>query len=168
MLMETRRDEPGPPINSRVSVEAFLDRASQLAAEDPEGALASIIQREGQLAVGDVFQAAREGDETALRAASELGQDLGLLIGNMLLHYDVPLVVLQCAYSKNGGKLLLDAIDEALDAYFLPHVPRETQIRYSDIEEDVELIGATGALLQYSFSTGASRGRGRQPGVRTL
>ena len=153
--------QPEPPINNQVAAWAFVDRAIDLARRDPEGQLAGQIARGERPEVGHIFEAARAGDEAARRAVADLGYYLGILIGNALLHYDVPLVVMHGPYTQ-GGSLLLDVIYETLDTWFMPQVERNTEICYSGIEKDIELVGATSLLLQQTFAMGTSmRTRGR-------
>jgi predicted NBD/HSP70 family sugar kinase len=150
-LLDSGQPQQMEVINSRIATWAFLDRATQAAQENPASALAKEWHRTGKVQIPKIFELAELGDEVCSQLVDELGFWLGLLIGNVLLHYDMPLLVLHGPY-RSGGDRLLDIVRKTLGNHFLPHMVDHTVIRFSEISKDIDQIGAASLVLQQIFA----------------
>ncbi len=144
------RKELSNKINSRLALWAFSDQAKAVARQKPDSQFAQHCEARG-FAIDAVFELANEGDEDACRVVDEYAEWLGLVIGNMLLNFDVPLIVIGGLLCK-GGDRLLKAVRETIQALFFSQLLEKTKIRCSKVEENSELIGAMSMVVQHIFT----------------
>lgn len=99
----------------------------------------------------DVFAAAEAGDPLACRLVDAAAAGIARMVHELVLAYDVELVVIGGGISRAGAPLL-DRVRAALDAIAAPspfaaELLAETQIRLADPDHDVGTRGAI-ALLE--------------------
>jgi N-acetylglucosamine repressor len=138
-------------LNSYLAVWSFLKNTRDLANSYPQSHLNNVLEKQQELLVEDVFKIADLGDEAAIKAVTELGEWMGLMIGDILLNLDLPLVVINGPYRK-GGSLLMGIIEDTIKKLFMPQMMAKTKISYSGISEDIRKIGAISLVIQQHFS----------------
>jgi|SRR5271157_41206 len=138
-------------LNSYLAVWSFLKHTRELLQTYPQSRLKAFAAPGNELMVEHVFYYANLGDEAAVKAVADLGEWMGLMIGNILLTIDLPLVVINGPYRK-GGQLLMNHILGALDRMFLPMTLSKTKIVYSGVPENIKQLGALSLVLQHHFS----------------
>jgi predicted NBD/HSP70 family sugar kinase len=143
--------EHSEKMNSYLAVWSFLNKAQELLKIYPRSELNGILSSGKTLSVEDIFSCADRGDEAAIRAVTELGEWLGLLIGDILLNLDLPLVVINGPYRK-GGSLLMNIIQRTINKLYMSQMMMGTKIVYSGISKDIRKIGAVSLVIQQHFS----------------
>ncbi len=138
-------------LNSYLAVWSFLKKARDLAHSHPQSHINDLMKNGKELLVEDVFKIANSGDEAAIKVVTDLGEWMGLMIGDILLNLDLPLVVINGPYRK-GGSLLMGIIQATIRRLFMPQMMVNTKISYSGIAEDIRKIGAISLVIQQHFS----------------
>jgi len=133
-----------------------LDAIALAAAEAaPDSALGRILARDGELTGPDVVAAAQDGDEPAIGLVRVLGERLGIGIANAINLFDPREVVVGGGVSS-AGDLLLDPARRVAEAYTLPGVGTETQIRLARHGGGAGLLGAALLAAQETQEENAS------------
>ena len=94
----------------------------------------------------DVFDAARDGDEFALKIVSEVCSILGKAIAKICNVVDPEMVVLGGGVS-NAGQILLDKIDPAFKEEVF-HGARNTEICLATLGNDAGIFGGAGMIIE--------------------
>jgi N-acetylglucosamine repressor len=150
-IRENLTDEQPIKLNSYLAVWSFLKHTREIVQTHPQSILGSFIAQGNELMVKHVFDYANLGDEAAMTAVADLGEWLGLMIGNILLTIDLPMVVINGPY-RNGGQLLMDYILDSLHRMFQPMTLTKTNILYSGVPENIKQLGALSLVLQHHFT----------------
>jgi len=138
-------------LNSYLAVWSFLEKSEQLIKGYPGSQLTNVVTQGKELTVEDIFSYANQGDEAAMKAVARLGEWMGLMIGDVLLILDLPLVVINGPYRK-GGSLLMEIIQDTIKELYMSQMMAKTKIVYSGISEDIRKIGAVSLVIQHHFS----------------
>jgi len=144
-------DDGAPPPEGRAPWEGSLERlaagrvldrlASAAAERAPESALGRTLAADGEVTGEDVVRHARDGDETAADLLRILGERLGIGIANAINTFD-PMEVVIGGGVSSAGELLLAPARRVAEAYTLPGVGTETQIRLARHGVHAGLLGA--------------------------
>jgi glucokinase len=113
----------------------------ELKKTDQQGALSSIYREMGQVTAKDIFDAAREGDNTAKRVIEDVSFHLGLALANIANILNPEKIVLGGGVSK-AGSVLLDPVKESFLQYSFPRVAKSTEIALATLGNDAGVIGA--------------------------
>jgi len=126
----------------RLAAGRALDRLASAAAERaPGSALGRTLAADGEVTGEDVVRHARDGDEEAADLLRILGERLGIGIANAINTFD-PMEVVVGGGVSSAGELLLAPARRVAEAYTLPGVGTETQIRLARHGVHAGLLGA--------------------------
>ncbi|HLW03427.1 MAG TPA: ROK family transcriptional regulator [Ktedonobacterales bacterium] len=98
-----------------------------------------------------VYQAARAGDALALELVSAQGHHFGVGIANLVNAFNPQRIILH-GESLAGGPPFLQAVVEAVQERALLRPRQMVEIVFSDLGDDVGLIGATSLVMETLFS----------------
>lgn len=91
-----------------------------------------------------IFDAAKEGDEIALRFIDAVGQVNAQGISNLIVAYDPEIIILGGAVVEHNEEIILSLINEKVDRY-LPTLPKIVVTKSGD---NISLIGAAAAVFE--------------------
>jgi glucokinase len=113
----------------------------ELKKTEQQGALSSIYREMGQVTAKDIFDAAREGDNTAKKVIEDVSFHLGLALANIANILNPEKIVLGGGVSK-AGSVLLDPVKENFLQNSFPRVAKSTEIALATLGNDAGVIGA--------------------------
>lgn len=105
---------------------------------------------EQQLTAEDVGIAAQQGDRAALEIIQDSGRIIGEVLAGLVNFFNPNVIVIGGGVSKIGGQFLV-AIRRAVLHRSTPLSTRHLRIDYSEINEDVGVIGAIALTLEHQF-----------------
>ncbi|KON87055.1 glucokinase [Sporosarcina globispora] len=106
-----------------------------------DGALSDLYKENGAITAKDVFDSARNGDETSLLVINETAMHLGLALANIANTLNPEKIVLGGGVSKAGDVLLKPVIENFVKFAF-PGVKESTVIDIATLGNDAGVIGA--------------------------
>ncbi|UJW57519.1 ROK family glucokinase [Bacillus sp. A116_S68] len=106
-----------------------------------EGYLQKQLLTAGTLTAKDVFDGAKNEDETALRVVKIAADHLGFALSNLANSLNPQTIVIGGGVSK-AGTFLLDFVSDSFKKYAIPLVARETDINIATLGNDAGVIGA--------------------------
>ncbi|MGB9717296.1 MAG: ROK family protein [Thermoproteota archaeon] len=92
-----------------------------------------------------LFEAAREGDETALRIIGEIGLLNAIGFANIVNAYDPELITVGGSVALFNSELILDPVKKNIPKYAINRLP---EITITPLGEDAVLYGALAAALE--------------------
>lgn len=107
--------------------------------------------REKELQVEDVIQAAKSGDEFCISLLYSVGLALGKALANTIQLMNPDIIVLGGVVSE-ANQYVLSPIQQAVNQYCLEQISGNTQIVVSEMWEQAGLLGVTASLFQNLFS----------------
>jgi glucokinase len=141
------------PCGSRGCLEAMasgsaLGRAGRAAAADPDGRLATLAGGAERVTGEAVFQAATEGDETAVTLFQQAGFWLGVGIASLITIFDPDVVVVGGGLAATG-ELLLAPARASMERYVFGGRHRELPpVAPARLGADAGLVGAAVLALR--------------------
>jgi glucokinase len=134
-----------------------LDRLAAGAAESHPDSPLGRLRADGREVDGeDVVAAADDGDELAIDLLRVVGERLGIGIANVINIFDPEVVAIGGGVS-NAGELLLGPARRVAEAYVLPGVGTNTEIRRSRHGPTAGVLGAA-LLPKLELQTREERG----------
>lgn len=106
-----------------------------------EGALSQLYKEHGFITAKDVFDSARNGDETSLLVVNNTAMHLGLALANIANMLNPEKIVLGGGVSRAGDILLKPVISNFIKFAF-PRVKESTVIDIATLGNDAGVIGA--------------------------
>jgi glucokinase-like ROK family protein len=97
-------------LETLVSESVIIQRANQIARENPDGILASLMKDKDTKPIELVFMASRQGDENVRQMLVEVGQNLGLALVNVVNLFNPELILLGGIFSQGQDFFLEPAI----------------------------------------------------------
>lgn len=109
--------------------------------EVKEEELLKLYQKTGIVTAKDVFDAARNGDSTAIQVVDKVADYLGLTLANVANTLNPEKIVIGGGVSK-AGDILLKPVREYFGRYAFPRVAKSTQLVLATLGNDAGVIGA--------------------------
>ncbi len=111
-----------------------------------EEELLKLYKKTGMVTAKDVFDAAKNGDSTAVKVVDEVAKYLGLSLANVANTLNPEKIVLGGGVSK-AGDILLNPVQEYFQNYAFPRVAKSTKIVLATLGNDAGVIGAAWLVL---------------------
>jgi glucokinase len=92
-----------------------------------------------------IFDAAKQGDEVALRVVEEVGRINAVGFANIVNAYDPELITIGGSIALNNPELILEPILQHIDKYLLNRRP---EIMVTPLGEDIVLMGALALAIE--------------------
>ncbi|HNA88937.1 MAG TPA: ROK family protein [Anaerolineales bacterium] len=139
-------DPNGPPCSCGYSghLEAFSSGPAivKYVLGELEAGTRSVLKRDKKMTARDVSDAAKQGDELAIRAYQRAGEYLGIGVASFLHAFDPSIVIFGGGVSQVGG-LLFDSFDASLKKrVFHPRYLEGLVISRAELGDDAGLLGA--------------------------
>ncbi|WP_346860563.1 ROK family protein [uncultured Draconibacterium sp.] len=112
---------------------------------------ANFKNREDELKVEDIINAAKSGDEFSISLINEVGQALGKALSNTIQLLNPDIIVLGGVVSK-AKQFVLTPIQQSINQYCLEQISGSTQIVITESWKESGLQGITATLYQKIFS----------------
>ncbi|WP_027109018.1 ROK family glucokinase [Lacticigenium naphthae] len=96
----------------------------------------------------DVFDAAKNGDELALKVVDKVSFYLGLACGNIANILNPASIVLGGGVSQ-AGTFLLERVQEYFNSFSFPTIRATTTIRLAELGNDAGIIGASSLVRKF-------------------
>ena len=128
------------------SQEAVVRQARQLYEQQPGSVLRSLIADPEAVDMSAILQAYRAGDAALAALTTQVGHYLGIAIANLVTVANLPLVVLAGSVARLGDGLLA-AIDAELTQRLLPPLANHTDVKVSELGDEIVMLGAAALLL---------------------
>lgn len=125
---------------------AVEKRAGSLAPGHPASALSGLPR----IGIADVFAAARNGDELAVRLVREAGVSMGRGLASLIPIFDPDLVVVGDLMA-GGGDVLLDGVESVL-AGSLSRFYKKPRIVLADPGDDLVLLGSATIAIDHVYN----------------
>ncbi len=113
----------------------------ELAKNEASGELADILAVNGNVTAKDVFDAAKNGDELALKVINKVTFHLGFTLASIANTLNPEKIVIGGGVSK-AGDILLDAVNEHFTKYAFSAVAKSTKLVLATLGNDAGVIGA--------------------------
>ncbi|MBB5173121.1 ROK family glucokinase [Texcoconibacillus texcoconensis] len=104
------------------------------------GMLSSTYEKEGDLTAKDVLDAAKAGDEAADEIVEYAMYHLGFALANLANAMNPNTIVIGGGVSK-AGEFIIDRIRTHFQAYAIPKVGEDTNIRIATLGNDAGIVG---------------------------
>lgn len=98
-----------------------------------------------------VFDAARDGDDFAIRVVDKVCDYLALASGNIANMLNPSTIVIGGGVSR-AGEFLADKIRQRFVTYAFPPIYKNTKIKIAELGNDAGVIGASSLVLNQKFS----------------
>jgi glucokinase len=142
---------------SRIAGPGMASKARQQL-EWPDGQQSSLAFKGKKVTAKDVFDAAKTGDQFALRIADEEAELLGMGIANVVSLVNPEMIILGGSVGSNAS-FLLPKIKSVMEQYAQPISSQTVQIVTSKLGADAGLFGAAyGILLRLKDKTNFLKG----------
>jgi predicted NBD/HSP70 family sugar kinase/predicted transcriptional regulator len=132
-----------------VSTNRILRRAKEKFNDYPE----SLIFNEkdiDKINMYDIFDALKKKDKLAIELIDDVINWFSIGISNIILTNDPQIVVIQGIFTK-AGKYFLDNLKEKINKISLQKIKKETDIKYSELGDNVCALGAASYVLSKYF-----------------
>jgi predicted NBD/HSP70 family sugar kinase len=129
-----------------VGAEALLQRAAELAADQPDHPAHG-----GRLAMSDLLQAALAGDPLTLTVVREAAENLGIAVAGLLNVLNPSLVVVGGDLARLG-KLLVDPLEATIQQRTLVTSMKAVEIRTSGLGPQAIAVGAATLILEAALA----------------
>lgn len=116
----------------------------------PSGELAETYRKEGTVSAKNVFDSARNGDNTANSILDEVAFHLGLALANIANTLNPEKIVIGGGVSK-AGEVLLEPVKKNFDKYSFPRVKESTEMAIATLGNDAGVIGAAWLIKSKSI-----------------
>lgn len=116
---------------------AFVKKAKASLAAYPD----SSLQIHHQLTADHIFEAAKAGDELAVRLVKYAGEYLGYGIVTLINAYDPSVIIIGNTMAR-GGKLLMETIQKVVKERVIAEVAEKVSIEFTGLKVDPVLYGA--------------------------
>jgi predicted NBD/HSP70 family sugar kinase/predicted transcriptional regulator len=97
-----------------------------------------------------IFDASNKGDKLALYLMDDAINWFGIGISNIILVYDPQVVIIQGIFTK-AGEYFLNSLREKINRVSLFSIKRKTEIKYSELGDNVGVLGAAAYILSKYF-----------------
>jgi len=111
--------------------------------------VSSLLENSDEITAKMINDAAFQGDNASLNIIRETGQFLGIAIVN-IMHILNPALIVLSGGMIGSGDLLMNPIKETVKKSAFESSYKETNILFSELGNDVGIIGAAGCLLKES------------------
>ena len=92
-----------------------------------------------------------EGDEAVVKNVNTNARILGIGISNIIKIFNPDTVIIQGPVTKFGEKYL-DVVKESVKVHTFPMVKDEYNIQFSQLDENIGIIGATATIFEKEFN----------------
>lgn len=116
---------------------AFERRVKELLPQHPH----SLLSQFSEVSVQDVFFAMRQKDTFACEMVREVGRYIGYGLMALVFLFNPDVIVISDLMSE-GGELMLDSARQVLRERLLPVLYDDLELKYSEVEDDLILLGA--------------------------
>lgn len=113
----------------------------ELAKGETDGELRKLLAENGSISAKDVYDCARNGDETALKVVDEVSFHLGLALANIANGLNPAKIVLGGGVSK-AGQSLLEPVQKYFNQFAFSAVRESTELSLATLGNDAGVIGA--------------------------
>ncbi len=137
------------------STNAILARAKAGAAADHKSVLYKKPRRT-PLTIEEVIQASDQNDPVARAVVVETGHYLGIAVANLVGSFNIKHIIIAGSITRFGEPLLTQ-IRETMRTHVLGHLAESTLVEFSDMGNDVVILGASALLLNYELGINALR-----------
>jgi predicted NBD/HSP70 family sugar kinase len=127
-------------------VRSILNRIKNAMKNSGETRIHQMIEKEEDITLKEVGQAADEGDVLAMRVLREAADYLSMGIEYLVSLFDIPLIVLGGSITQ-AGNVFLDFVKEASRKRLISTFRKSLDVRYGYIGDNAASLG--GALLVY-------------------
>ncbi|OLS41695.1 ROK family glucokinase [Bacillus sp. MRMR6] len=114
---------------------------AELSKGEFKGQLAEVYGKDQQITAKDVFDAAKAGDELAIKVVDEVSFHLGLSLANIANTLSPEKIVIGGGVSK-AGDVLLDRVKSNFKKFVFPAIKDSTEITLATLGNDAGVIGA--------------------------
>ncbi|MEW9049637.1 MAG: ROK family glucokinase [Neobacillus sp.] len=114
---------------------------TELTKPESKGQLAELYAKDQQITAKDVFDAAKAGDELAIKVVDEVTFHLGLSLANIANTLSPEKIVIGGGVSK-AGDILLEGIKANFKKFVFPAIKNSTEITLATLGNDAGVIGA--------------------------
>ncbi len=104
----------------------------------------------GTIDINRIFDASNKGDKLALELIDDAINWFGIGISNIILMYDPQIVIIQGIFTK-AGDYFLKNLKEKINKISLFSIKRETEIKYSELNDTAGVLGAASFVLSKYF-----------------
>ncbi|HEX6780178.1 MAG TPA: ROK family protein, partial [Ktedonobacterales bacterium] len=98
-----------------------------------------------------VYQAAQAGDALALELVSQQARHFGIGIANLINAFNPQRIIIH-GDTIGGGQPFLQVVHQTVEVHALQRPRGMAEIVFSDLGDDVGLIGATSLVMETLFS----------------
>ncbi len=126
------------------SAGGVVENAMELLAIDPSPSL--LRDFEGELTARNIFDAAQEGDQTAVKAFEYTGELLGEALANFVM-FSSPEAIILFGGLANAGEMIRKPAQESMEKNLLKVFQNKVKILFSQLDEaDAAILGASGLV----------------------
>lgn len=108
----------------------------------------SMLNQYSGLRAGNIFEAARSGDELALRLTQEAGTYIGYGLVTLINAYDPSIIVISDEMT-GGGEIILQEAQAVVQARVTAHLASRVKIQLSEFSHEPILYGAAAIAIDY-------------------
>lgn len=135
-----------------VSASVLINRAKEAIASGEISQLTNRFQYKiDELQAEDIIEAAKLGDELAIKLLNDIGHALGKALSNTIQLLNPDIIVIGGIISR-ANQYILTPIQQAINQHCLEQIVRNVEIVISDNWQQAGLLGITAKLFQKLFS----------------
>lgn len=123
------------------SATGIVRLAKEAISNNSTGELAETYRQFGRITAKDVFDAAGNDDQNAIKVVNEVGFHLGLALANLASTLNPDSIIIGGGVSR-AGNLLLAPIQENFQKFAFPRAASSTALDFATLGNDAGVIGA--------------------------
>jgi len=133
-------------LETLVSSPAIITRARDVALQNPDSVINSLISNLDEINIDLINQAFKAGDNEIRRLIEQVGQYLGISIAYVINILDINTIILS-GDLINFGEALINIIQQCVKRGTLPESNHGTRVYTSKLGNDIVILGASSLLL---------------------
>jgi len=137
-------------LETLVSEPVILKQATEIAKQNPQGALAKRLQEEKTLSIEQIFEVARQGDLAIQAIIDQQARYMGIALANLVNIFNPETIVLGGMFAQ-GEELFLPLIETTMQARSFANLGERVQLRTASFGRNAGVVGAAALALNSFF-----------------
>ena len=132
------------------SSRAIVRKAQLLAEYNPDLILNTYVSSPEEITTNEVLRAYEAGNLEIAKIIKQAGRYIGIIVANSIGILNIPQIVIAGSLARFGD-ILLQVIQEEMEQRALRNIVEETELRLSNLGQDIVMQGAASIILHHEL-----------------
>ncbi|MBN2500589.1 MAG: ROK family transcriptional regulator [Anaerolineales bacterium] len=137
-------------LETKISSRALRQRVQAMILDHPDSGMQAFAKDIQAITLDEILAAYQAGVPEIVEIVEETGASLGKALAYMVSALNIHQVIVAGSVSQFGDGIVLPAASQ-FQSRILPNLASSTEIKVSDLGEEIVILGAAGMVLQYEL-----------------